>query len=79
MLAAIVLMSMNKLIDCSDSKVMANNATNFSPSLMVGFTPINLHRPVNLLHQHEAHELMGQRHAPNGGYEAATAAQCEQA
>lgn len=30
---------------------------------MIRFTPIDLHRPVNLLHQHQPHELVGQRHA----------------
>lgn len=31
---------------------------------MIRFPPIYLHRPINLLHQHQAHELMRQRHAP---------------
>lgn len=33
------------------------------PLLMIRFPPINLHRPVNLLRQHEAHQLVRQRHA----------------
>ena len=32
--------------------------------LVIRFPPINLHRAVNLLGEHQAHELMGQRHAP---------------
>ena len=34
------------------------------PLLMVRFPPIYLHRPINLLHQHQPHQLMRQGHAP---------------
>lgn len=34
------------------------------PLAMIRFPPIDLHRPINLLHQHQPHKLMGQRHAP---------------
>lgn len=32
--------------------------------LMIRFSPIDLHRAINLLGEHQAHELVGQRHAP---------------
>lgn len=35
-----------------------------SPLLMIRLPPIYLHRPINLLHQHQPHQLMRQRHAP---------------
>ncbi|CAM4488392.1 hypothetical protein PbDSM24746_21210 [Paenibacillus macerans] len=40
------------------------NSLNILPLAMIRFPPINFHRAVNLLGEDEAHELVGQRHAP---------------
>lgn len=36
---------------------------NILPLAMIRFSPINLHRPVNLLHEHKPHQLVRQGHA----------------
>ncbi len=53
---------MNNLTEISYGDLM--KSLFILPLKAIRFPPINLHRPVNLLCQHQPHELVGQRHAP---------------
>lgn len=53
---------MNNLTEISYGDLM--ESLSILPLKAIRFSAINLHRAINLLHQHQPHELVRQRHAP---------------